>query len=76
MSLPVISPCPFCGSLQVSCIGIDIDEWSVTCESCKANGPSKPEAATAIVSWNSVIPKPVSKDEHAGLLQRIIQKVA
>lgn len=76
METPSITSCPYCGSTRVSCIGIDVDEWCVTCEGCKANGPSRPTATFAIDDWNSVMSKAVNKEDQTGLIQRIIQRVA
>ena len=71
-----ITACPFCGSQRVSCIEIDLNEWSVTCEGCKANGSSRPNFLQAVDVWQAVAQKMVCKEEPAGLLQKMLKKVA
>jgi transcription elongation factor Elf1 len=70
-----ITACPFCGSQRVSCIEIDLDEWSVTCEGCKANGSSRPTFLQAADAWRAVAKKMLCKEEPVGLLRKMLQKV-
>ena len=71
-----ITACPFCRSQRVSCIEIDQDEWSVTCEGCKANGSSRPTSMQAIDAWQAVAEKIVCKEEPHSLLQKMLKQVA
>lgn len=71
-----ITVCPFCGSQRVSCIEIDQNEWSVTCEGCKANGSSRPTSMEAIDAWQAVAEKIVCKEEPDSLLQKLLKQVA
>jgi Lar family restriction alleviation protein len=52
MSANSIFPCPFCASDQVTSIEIDIDRWSIVCNSCGGVGPTTESLAEAKEAWN------------------------
>ncbi len=52
----VLSPCPFCGSVDVTTNGFDASPeptiFCVYCDNCEASGPEHPTPGMAILSWN------------------------
>lgn len=52
MSANSISPCPFCASDQATPVEIDIERWSIVCNSCGGVGPTAENLAEAIDAWN------------------------
>ena len=53
-----IAPCPYpgCGNNTCSIVEVPPNLW-IMCDSCMAEGPSRPTEAEAIAAWNAVAEK-------------------
>lgn len=47
-----LETCPFCGSVQVECLEIDVEAWMVECLACQATGPIARSKILSVTRWN------------------------
>lgn len=48
-----ISPCPFCGSIELEPVQTENDDYQIYCHDCYATGPQASSKHAASKAWNT-----------------------
>ena len=51
-AIPILKPCPFCGTSEPATDKSEVGNWHVWCLQCGARSPLMPDKNAAIRAWN------------------------